>query len=51
MTFLIILISIAGFALSGWYFFKNLKLIEIKNRAEKSAWKRFLNYPFTCYMV
>jgi len=47
MTFLLILISIAGFVLSGWYFFKNLKTIEIKNRMEKSVVKRFLNYPFT----
>ncbi|MCL1957626.1 MAG: hypothetical protein FWF63_09910 [Fibromonadales bacterium] len=47
MIFLIILISLAGFFLSGWYFLKNLKVIDIKNRTEKSALKRFLNYPFT----
>lgn len=47
MIFLLILISLAGFLLSGWYFFRNLKMIEIKNRAERSALKRFLNYPFT----
>jgi len=47
MVFILILISLGGFALSGWYFIKNLKTIEIKNRAEKSKFKRFLNYPFT----
>jgi len=47
MIFLIILISLAGFFLSGWYFLKNLKIIDIKNRTEKSMLKRFLNYPFT----
>jgi hypothetical protein len=47
MVFLIILVSLAGFALSGWYFFKNLKAIEIKNRSERNSLKRFLNYPFT----
>jgi len=47
MIFLLILVSLAGFFLSGWYFLKNLKTIELKNKAEKSALKRFLNYPFT----
>jgi len=47
MIFLLILISLAGFLLSGWYFFRNLKAIEFKNRTERSAFKRFLNYPFT----
>ncbi len=47
MIFLLILISLAGFLLSGRYFLKNLKTIEIKNRTEKSSLKRFLNYPFT----
>jgi len=47
MIFFIFLVSLAGFALSGWYFHKNLKAIEIKNRGEKSKWKRFFNYPFT----
>jgi len=47
MTFLLILISLTGFFLSGWYFLKNLKMIDIKNRTEKSGLKRFLNYPFT----
>jgi len=47
MIFLLILVSLAGFFLSGRYFLKNLKTIEFKNRTEKSALKRFLNYPFT----
>lgn len=47
MIFLLILISLAGFFLSGFYFLKNLKLIELKNRNERSVLKRFLNYPFT----
>jgi len=47
MIFLLILISLAGLFLSGWYFLKNLKSIEIKNRTEKGRLKRFLNYPFT----
>ncbi len=47
MTFLLILISLAGFILSGLYFIKNLKVIELKNRGEKSALKKILNYPFT----
>jgi len=42
MIFLLILISLAGFLLSGWYFFRNLKAIEFKNRTERSAFKRFL---------
>ncbi len=44
---LLIVISLAGFLLSGWYFLKNLKNIEVKNRTEKSSLKKFLNYPFT----
>jgi len=55
MIFLFTLISLAGFLLSGWYFFKNLKTIEIKNRKERNGLKRFLNYPFTviwyCYLL
>jgi len=47
MIFLLVLVSLAGFLLSGRYFLKNLKAIEFKNRAEKSSLKRFLNYPFT----
>jgi hypothetical protein len=42
-----ILISLIGFFLSGRYFLKNLKMIEFKNRSEKSEVKKFLNYPFT----
>jgi len=47
MIFLLILISLGGFFLSGFYFLKNLKVIELKNRSEKSALKKILNYPFT----
>jgi len=47
MIFLLILVSLVGFFLSGWYFLKNLKIIELKNRSERSGLKRFLNYPFT----
>jgi len=47
MIFLLILVSLAGLCLSGKYFWKNLKAIELKNRKERAAWKRFLNYPFT----
>jgi len=47
MTFVLILISIAGLAACGFYFLKNLKAIELKNQSEKSAAKRILNYPFT----
>ncbi|GBU23829.1 hypothetical protein R83H12_00448 [Fibrobacteria bacterium R8-3-H12] len=47
MIFLLILVSLAGFFLSGLYFLKNLKIIELKNRDEKSVLKKFLNYPFT----
>ena len=47
MIFLLILVSLAGFFLSGFYFVKNLKVIEFKNRKEKSAFKKVLNYPFT----
>jgi hypothetical protein len=47
MIFLLILISLAGLVLSVWYFWKNLKIIQIKNKAEKSALKKFFNYPFT----
>jgi len=47
MTFLLIIISLSGFLLSGWYFLKNLKSIEVKNRTERGNLKKFLNYPFT----
>ncbi|MDR2732612.1 MAG: hypothetical protein LBB36_05280 [Fibromonadaceae bacterium] len=47
MIFLLILVSLAGLFLSGRYFLKNLKTIEVKNRSEKNGVKRFLNYPFT----
>lgn len=47
MTFLLILFSLLGLAASGFYFWKNLKAIELKNKDEKSKAKRFFNYPFT----
>jgi hypothetical protein len=47
MTFLLILISLAGLFLSGRYFLKNLRAIELKNKNEKAVWKKILNYPFT----
>jgi len=47
MIFILILVSLAGFGICGWYFFKNLKSIEIKNRSERNGLKRFFNYPFT----
>ncbi|MCL2284190.1 MAG: hypothetical protein FWC26_12815 [Fibromonadales bacterium] len=47
MVFILILVSLAGFFLSGWYFLKNLKAIELKNRKETNTFKKFLNYPFT----
>ena len=47
MTFLLILFSLLGLAASGFYFWKNLKAIELKNKNEKSAAKKFFNYPFT----
>jgi hypothetical protein len=47
MVILFILVSLAGFYLSARYFLKNLKLIELKNKNEKYAWKKALNYPFT----
>jgi len=47
MSFIIILISLLGFAASGFYFWKNLKIIELKNKGEKSVAKKILNYPFT----
>ena len=47
MLLFLILVSLAGFYLSARYFLKNLKAIELRNRSEKYAWKRALNYPFT----
>ena len=47
MIFMLILFSLVGFILCGWFFFKNLKAIEMRNRSEKSSWKQFFNYPFT----
>jgi hypothetical protein len=47
MTFLIILISLLGLAACEYYFWKNLKIIELKNKSEKSLAKKILNYPFT----
>jgi hypothetical protein len=47
MIFLLILISLVGFFMSGKHFLKNLKAIEFKNRSEKYELKKFLNYPFS----
>ncbi|MDR2581414.1 MAG: hypothetical protein LBC85_10545 [Fibromonadaceae bacterium] len=47
MIFILILVSLLGLVVCGFYFWKNLKIIRQKNKAEKSGAKRFLNYPFT----
>jgi hypothetical protein len=47
MVILLVLVSLAGFYLSVKYFLKNLKSIELRNKNEKYAWKKAMNYPFT----
>lgn len=47
MFIILILVSLIGFALSILYFYKSLKIIELKNKGEKQLWKKVLRYPFS----
>ncbi|HHX15581.1 MAG TPA: hypothetical protein GX724_05410 [Fibrobacter sp.] len=44
---LLILVTLAGITLCGFYLKKNLVRIAVKNKSEASPYKRALNYPLT----